>query len=285
MAIEKTEAIVLRAINYRDTSKIVTFYTKRYGKMSAIAKGARNPKSKFGSLFQPLNYLQIVFYRRENRQLQYVSSSDFVKYFKTLTTNVEKLSVAISLIEIVNFVMHDEDENESLFGLLVDSLDAIDGLESPREESGTAGASLPSPLNIFVHFGLHLAGDLGFAPSFENCLICGKAIEIPPTGSRLRDDNSVKHGNRRELKIVYVVEKGGPLCQDCSLRIDNTFLLSAPAFLILRSLARLSTAAAAKARMEVEIQHELSNFIFVYLRRHSGSLRELNALKFLTSVV
>ncbi len=284
MAIEKTEAIVLRAVNYRDTSKIVTFYTKRYGKMSAIAKGARNPKSKFGSLFQPLNYLQIVFYRRENRQLQYVSSSDFVKYFKTLTTNVEKLTIAISLIEIVNLVMHDEDENESLFGLLVDSLDALDGIEMTQKDAGTRGVPSPSPLNIFVHFGLHLAGNLGFAPIFENCLMCGKPIEVRSSGSRPTDDYSAQHGIRRETKITYVVEKGGPLCAECSVKIDNTFLISGPAFSILRSLARLSTSAAAKSRMEVEIQHELSNFIFVYLRRHSESLRELKSLKFLSSV-
>jgi DNA repair protein RecO (recombination protein O) len=259
VSIEKTEAIVLRAVNYRDTSKIVTFYTKRYGKMSAIAKGVRNPKSKFGSLFQPLNYLQIVFYRRENRQLQYVSSSDFVKYFKSLTTSVEKLSVAISLIEIVNFVMHDEDENEELFGLLVDSLEELDKTSAEAKES--------SPLNVFIHFGLHLAINLGFAPNFENCLICHKLVI-----------------GEKQKRISYVVEKGGPLCEICSSKVDGTFLLSGPAFLILRSFTRLSSGAAAKSRMDLALQHELSNFIFVYLRKHSDSLKEIKSLKFLSAI-
>ena len=259
MSIEKTEAIVLRAVNYRDTSKIVTFYTKRYGKMSAIAKGARNPKSKFGSLFQPLNYLQIVFYRRENRQLQYVSSSDFVKYFKSLTTSMGKLSVAISLIEIVNRVMHDEEENERLFRLLVDSLAELDNLSGEREKS--------SPLNVFIHFGLHLAIELGFAPNFENCLICQKVISV-----------------EKQEKIGYVIEKGGPLCEACSSRIDYACALSAPALLILRSFARLTSGAAANSEIELALQHELSNFVFVYLRRHSDSLKEIKSLKFLAAL-
>ncbi|MFZ1083188.1 MAG: DNA repair protein RecO [Candidatus Kryptoniota bacterium] len=264
MSIEKTEAVVLRAINYRDTSKIVTFYTKRYGKMSAIAKGARNPKSKFGSLFQPLNYLQIVFYRRENRQLQYVSSSDFVKYFKSLTTSLEKFSIAMSLIEIVNRVMHDEEENERIFGLLVDSLVELDKKET-------------SPQNVFVHFGLHLATDLGFSPNFENCLICKS--KISPSGKQV--------GVEKERKICYVVEKGGPLCEKCSqkgiLSLDQAFLLSSSALLILRSFVRLSSEVAAKSKMGPILQNELSNFIFVYLRRHLESLKEIKSLKFLAA--
>lgn len=259
MSIEKTDAVVLKAVNYRDTSKIVTFYTRRYGKMSAIAKGARNPKSKFGSLFQPLNYLQIVFYRRENRQLQYVSSSDFVKYFKSLTTSVEKLSIAISLIEIVNLVMHDEEENEQLFELLVNSLQELDKISVLDKET--------SPLNVFVHFGLHLAIDLGFAPNFENCLICHKLIN-----------------GEKQKRISYVVEKGGPLCEDCSSKVNNTFLLLSPAFLILRSFARLSSGAAAKSRMDVALQHELSNFIFVYLRKHSETMKDIKSLRFLNAL-
>ncbi|MCL4509512.1 MAG: DNA repair protein RecO [Bacteroidetes bacterium] len=253
MSIEKTEAVVLRAINYRDTSKIVTFYTKRYGKMSAIAKGARNPKSKFGSLFQPLNYLQIVFYRRENRELQYVSSSDFVKYFKSLTSNMDKFAIAMSLIEIVNRVMHDEEENERVFGLLVDSLSVLDKVDV-------------LPQNVFVHFGLHLAIDLGFTPNFKDCLICRKLIDL-----------------EKERKVCYVIEKGGPLCEKCSANVNESFLFSNSALLVLQSFVRLSSEAAAKAKMEPALQNELSNFVFVYLKKHSDTLKEIRSLKFLAA--
>jgi DNA repair protein RecO (recombination protein O) len=259
VSIEKTEAIVLKAVNYRDTSKIVTFYTRRYGKMSAIAKGARNPKSKFGSLFQPLNYLQIVFYRRESRQLQYVSSSDFVKYFKSLTTSVEKLSVAASLIEIVNLVMHDEEENEQLFELLVSSLHELDKL--PVEEGNAL------PLSVFVHFGLHLAVELGFAPNFEKCLVCHRSI-----------------GTEKQKQVGYVIERGAPLCEECSPKISNAYIISVPALSILKSFARLSSGSAAKSKIQLALQHELSNFIFVYLRRHSENLKEIKSLKFLSSL-
>ncbi len=255
MSIEKTEAVVLRAVNYRDSSKIVTFYTKRYGKMSAMAKGARNPKSKFGSLFQPLNYLQIVFYRRENRELQYVSSSDFVKYFKSLTSDVDRLSIAMSLIEITDRVMHDEEENEKVFNLLVDSLAALD---SPQT----------FPRNTFAHFGLNLAIGLGFTPNFGNCLVCGKPIDL-----------------ETQRKVYYVVEKGGPLCETCSANLNEGFLLSGSALLTLRSFVGLSPAAAAGAGMDPALRNELANFAFVYLKRHAGMLKEIKSLKFMAASI
>ncbi len=259
MSIEKTEAIVLRAVNYRDSSKIVTFYTKRYGKMSAIAKGARNPKSKFGSLFQPLNYLQIVFYRRESRELQYVSSSDFVRYFKSLTSDVDRFSIAMSLIEIINRVMHDEEENEAVFTLLADSLGALDGPDT-------------FPRNTFAHFGLNLAIALGFTPNFAECLHCSEPIDL-----------------EKDRKVYYVVEKGGPVCEKCTsvlsegLHSAGAFEISAPALLILRSFTRLTPAAAARAQMEQALRNEISNFVFIYLKKHSGTLKEIKALKFLAT--
>lgn len=251
MSIEKTEAIVLRAVNYRDTSKIVTFYTRRYGKMSAIAKGVRSPKSKFGSLFQPMNYLQIVFYRRENREMQYVSSSEFVKYFKRLTDDMDRFSISMSLVEIVNRVMHDEEENENVFSLLVDSLNMLD-LSGVR------------PQNVFVHFGLHLSTYLGFAPAFGNCLICGNGIDV-----------------EKEGRVSYVVQRGCPLCDNCSANLNGGYLLSTRALSALRDFAGMSSEAAARLQLERPLLNELSNFVFVYLRRHSENLKELKSLNFL----
>ncbi len=253
MSIEKTEAVVLRAVNYRDSSKIATFYTKRYGKMSAIAKGARNPKSKFGSLLQPLNYLQIVFYRRENRELQYISSTEFIRYFKSLTSDMERLSIAMSLVEIVNRVMHDEEENGKIFELLVDSLTILDLRDSV-------------PGNVFIHFCLHMAISLGFAPGFTTCLRCGKRIDL-----------------EKERKVCYVIEKGGPLCDNCGVSISSGFLLSASALPVLESVVRLSPAVAGKAGMEPAIRSELRDFVFVYLKRHSGSLKDLKSLEFMAA--
>jgi DNA repair protein RecO (recombination protein O) len=71
----KTEAFVLSKLNYGDTSSIVSLYTKDSGKISAIIKGARSPKSKMGMIIDPLNFLEIILYKKDSREVQLISSA------------------------------------------------------------------------------------------------------------------------------------------------------------------------------------------------------------------
>ena len=73
MPILKSEGVVLRRIKYSETSLILTFYTKDQGKISLIAKGARNPKSKFVGALEPATYASIVYYHKDSRELQLLS--------------------------------------------------------------------------------------------------------------------------------------------------------------------------------------------------------------------
>jgi DNA repair protein RecO (recombination protein O) len=77
--ITKTEAVVLKSMNYRDSSKIVTFYTRGFGKVKCIAKGARQMKSKFGAGLEPITNVSLVLYKKEHRELQLVSQCDAIK--------------------------------------------------------------------------------------------------------------------------------------------------------------------------------------------------------------
>jgi DNA repair protein RecO (recombination protein O) len=252
MSIEKTEAVVLRTLNFRDSSKIVTFYTREYGKMTALAKGARNPKSKFGSLLQPLNYLQIVIYRRENRQMQYLSGCEFVRFFKTITANFEKLYVGMAILEIVDKTSHDEEENESLFSLITETLSAIDEPSS-------------YPINALIHFGLKLSSILGYNPEFSSCLICRKEIDFSKSNS-----------------FFYVLERGGPLCNNCSTKFHGSFQLSSSALRMLSNYSKIQPSDAAKTQIQVELQRELLHFVIVYLKHHWNALKEIRSLNFLS---
>ena len=71
--ITKSEAIVLKSMDFRDSSKIVTFYTRSFGKLKGIAKGARQMKSKFGAALEPITRVSLVLYKKEHRDLQLIS--------------------------------------------------------------------------------------------------------------------------------------------------------------------------------------------------------------------
>ena len=97
-SIVKTEAVVLKSMKYRETSKIITFYTRDFGKVKAIAKGARQPKNKFGSSLEPMSYVLVVLYRKEHRDLQLISQCDLIKTFRHLSEDLDKMAVCMSAI-------------------------------------------------------------------------------------------------------------------------------------------------------------------------------------------
>ena len=150
-------------MKYRDTSKIVTFYTKEYGKLKGIAKGARSPKNKFGSALEPLTQSMLVIYKKEHRDLHLISQCDAINPFKNLSKDLDRMMTALAVIELVNQVTHDEERNPSLYGLLYDTMNALND-------------SLKNYSSYFHAFRLRLASLFGYAPNFEVCGECGNPL-------------------------------------------------------------------------------------------------------------
>ena len=72
----KTDAFILSGFKYGDTSKIVTLFSEEAGKFSAIVKGVRNNKSKLGGVFENMNHVNVIFSKKENRDLQFISKAE-----------------------------------------------------------------------------------------------------------------------------------------------------------------------------------------------------------------
>jgi DNA repair protein RecO (recombination protein O) len=185
--ITKTDAIVLKTMKFRDTSKIVTFYTRRYGKLKGVAKGAREMKSKFGASLEPMTRVSLVLYRKEHRDLQLISQCDIVRYYKKIQTEIERMSVALSILDLVNQLAHDEEENSDLYKLLVDTFDQLELAEK-------------NYANLFYAFEIRLAGLFGFSPALEVCGGCGRKIE--------------EFGGERSA--ILQLSRGGILCPACA---------------------------------------------------------------------
>src|SRR5512135_3314151 len=94
----KTEAVVLSKLKYGDTSLIASLYTKDYGKLSGIIKGGRNPKSKMGSVVNPLNHLEMVLYKKDTRDIQLISSVSIIAYYQGINDNFDKLKYGLSIL-------------------------------------------------------------------------------------------------------------------------------------------------------------------------------------------
>ncbi len=274
--ITKTEAIVLKSMNYRDSSKIVTFYTRRFGKVKCIAKGARQMKSKFGAGLEPITNVSLVLYKKEQRELQLVSQCDAIKTYKSIHGELERMAVALAVLELVNYLVHDEEGNDALYDLLVSTLDEI---ERARKNF----------LNLFFAFEIRCASLFGYSPDLEKCSGCGRSLD--DIGA---DGSAVFQLSRGRVLCARCGAKPG-MVKDASLLHRNAARASAEPRIAdegnvrvtvgaLKVLHRLLTSrldSITTVELTATTGNEIDGTLRLYLRQHFEDLKPIKSLDIL----
>ena len=257
-SIEKTEAIVLRSMKYLESSKIVTLYTFEHGKMSAIAKGARQRKSRFGATLEPLSYCSAVIYRNDGRNLQILGECDLLHSFHKIGEDLDCMAAGLAVIELTNLVTHEEEKNPALFRLLLNTLRYLD--------SKPVTTSL-----VLCHYELHLASVLGFHPSFDECAGCGKDIE--------------EHG-QTATGVRIQMESGVCLYGECARKSSVGYQLSGTAFQLLRTLLHSpDPAALEQVAVDSKTENEIRNFLWAYIQYHIPGIKTLKSQKIFSALL
>ncbi|MBS0011779.1 MAG: DNA repair protein RecO [Bacteroidales bacterium] len=151
--LEKTEGIVLHTIKHSDSGIISHVYTKKYGRLSLMAKGISSRKGTTRrAYFQVLQALDIEFYYREKRDLHIIREATPLFNYVNLHSDYRKNSILMFLGEILYKALRPAGPDEQLFSFLIDSLDYLD-----NENSSTS--------NFHIGFIIGLTKYLGIAPS------------------------------------------------------------------------------------------------------------------------
>lgn len=232
-SIVRTEAVVLRSLEYGETSQIVTFFTERFGRVTGIAKGSRNAKSRFGSTLQLMACIDLVYYFRPTRTVQTVTETSHVARFENLSRDLRKITAGLRCIELVNAMMIEGESHPEVYHLLVDCLTAID-------------AEHARPDNILPYFQLQLADELGFTPSFDK-----PSVEAISTGGG----------------SLYLVDGTiGPTTTGRDYRAASRNALRAFAV-----YSRASLSAATRMEVQPEVARQVQQLIEAYYRFHIES--------------
>ncbi|NGP89835.1 DNA repair protein RecO [Fodinibius halophilus] len=113
--ITHTEAIIFRTVDYQESSKIVTMFTREHGKIALMVRGAKKPKSKFSGLIEVGNILDVVYYHKSSRSVQILSEASYAVKNDQLRVNFEKMATMTSAIELISQLLHDDEVNKPLF--------------------------------------------------------------------------------------------------------------------------------------------------------------------------
>ena len=162
MPIHKTEAIVLRKRDFRETSLIVDFFTRDFGKLSGLLKGVRTDPRKFASTLELFSHNEIIFYMGNTSSLHLVSQADIRDNFDPVRQNITKAWLSSFMMELLSAVMPQEDKNEEVFNLALTCL-------------GELKRSI-NPDRVATIFKIKMLALSGFKPHFDSCLSCGGRI-------------------------------------------------------------------------------------------------------------
>jgi DNA repair protein RecO (recombination protein O) len=199
----RTDAVVLHVFDYLETSRILRLATREAGVQSVLARGARRPKSRYGSALDLFASGQAEIYTKSGRELHTLASFEVTRSRGQLAADLERFTAASAIAEIGMRFGTGEGHAE-LYDALIATLDAIG--ESP------ANASIDAALGG----AWHLVAELGFAPSLDSCASCHAVIP---------DDAAASFSH----------PSGGVLCRRCSALASAARLLPADARATLRT--------------------------------------------------
>ncbi len=233
----KTEAVVLRSIRYGEADRIVHLYSAARGRIGAIAKGSRRPKSRFGGRLEPFFRLDLILHEGRGELLT-VTNVSTVDGYPRLRSSGPALTAAARGCDAVLRLLDAAEPNPPAYNLLCRYLAMLDDPVAGERAAG---------LETALAFRLKLALAAGFAPELASCANCGEAEHL--TG--------------------FSGAAGGVVCAGCEAgsfplsRDAHRFMVEA----IARPLAEAPSAAGPELRQaERAVNETLEHHAHVHLR-------------------
>ena len=188
MSIEKTDAIVLKTVDFMESSLVLTVYTRDLGKVRGLAKGARRLKNPFETSLDLLASIKLTFIRKSSDALDLFTEAKLSRRFRPNRRNLRGLYAGYYVAELLDSMTEDYDPDPKLWRLTDLTLASL-------AKRGRVGS------RIFAYEAF-LLDAFGEFPSVRNCVECGQDLPLD------RVENL-------ERKIWFENDRGGVVCRDC----------------------------------------------------------------------
>lgn len=172
----KDTAVILRTYRTGEADKIIVLYTKEHGKLRAIAKSSRKTTSKLGARLEPLSYVNVILW--QGKSLATVTSVDVIDNFSNIRSDLDKVLMATTMVEIIEKFTPDEHSDMDFFRLLANALETVNNNFSPA---------------ILAAFCFKILILEGLSPQIDRCCSCGATSDL----------------------VAFNPEIGGILCSKC----------------------------------------------------------------------
>src|SRR3989338_6538869 len=242
MPLYTTDAIVLKSINLGEADKIVTFFTRRYGKIQGVAKGVRRTKSRFGASLEPLTYINLIYFGKEHTNLYKINTSDILEPSNKLKEDFDKLKKGLFVCDIVNSTTRELDMNLKIFELFLNTLKIINRKKEIKK--------LDVLLDIF---SLRFLSASGFTTKLNNCIYCNSPL---------------LKGDRGGYAVGFHISKGGVVCKECLNGSEDVVRINSGIINFMKKAISMNISNLDRLSMPHKMERELHKIIFDYINIH-----------------
>jgi len=237
VSVEQATALVLKTVDFSETSLVVTLFTREFGKIQGLAKGGKRLKGPFDSALDLLALCRIVFLRKSSEALDLLTEAKLQRRFRPAGRDLSSLYAGYYVAELLNDLTDQYDPHPELFDLAEGTLAAL-----------SAGESV---LLHTVRFELCMLHLLGHLPSLTACVECGSEVSL-------------------RGRVAFGQAHGGVLCSRCREGKQEVASVSAGTLRLMQELARLDSPSWRRIDIDARSRGELRGVLNRYLAHLLG---------------
>lgn len=230
--LERVAGIIIKTQDYRETHKIVTVFSEKHGKFTAIAHGAKKTNSRMAAITQPFIYVDFLVYF--SRGLSTIQQGEIIHSYRGIRESIEKTTYASYIAELTDKTIPSREPDAYIFNQFKRTLSWI---------SEHQDAMIP-----IIMYELKVFQRGGFAPIVDHCVLC----------------------NRSNLIKVFSIVEGGLLCQNCQSKDLQAFPLSIALIKLLPILANVGLERVGTITVKRENITRLRQILDEYYDRYGG---------------
>ncbi len=229
--LQRVSSVVIRQRDLGEADRIVVLFTRESGKLGAVAKGVKRPRSKLAGALQLFAHVEALL--AAGRTLDVVTQARPVEAFPRLRVDLTRYAYASYVAELLDTLLEERASAPPVFDLLVTVLRGLDGEGDPA--------------TLARGFELRLLTALGYGPELFTCVSCGTEVEGGRAG--------------------FSTAEGGIVCERCQ-RAMGVGTLSPTGLQAMRDLLQMPEEELARRRLSRAASEELARVLRAFVDYH-----------------
>lgn len=234
--IQNSEGILLRKKDIRETSILLTFYTKEFGKILGVMKGLRSQKvGQYCVTPQLFSLNEIVFYEHPKKDIYTISTCDLKDFFAPIREDLFRIIYATYFVEMIDLMTPLGQKDERIFFLLLNCISALKTQASVKR--------------IARVFEIRLLDYVGLVPVLDRCVVCSKKNE---------DRNFVR----------FSLSYSGVVCDGCAKTSSSILNILSGTVRFIKQILRQNWDIAMRIKVSEKVGKDLESFLKRYILFH-----------------